>query len=48
MKIKAVHIVDDLNVGGLERTLAIVAENFDKTKYNVEVWCLIAGGTFCR
>lgn len=44
MKTNVVHLVDDLKIGGLERTLAIVVENLDKAKYNVSVWCLIGGG----
>jgi glycosyltransferase involved in cell wall biosynthesis len=44
IKIKIVHLVDDLKVGGLERSLAIVAENLDKAKYEVSVWCLLGEG----
>jgi len=44
MKIKIVHLTDNLNIGGLERSLAIVAENLDKARYEIGVWCLLGGG----
>lgn len=44
MRTNVVHLVDDLKVGGLERTLATIVENLDKTKYEVSVWCLIGEG----
>ncbi len=44
MKTAVVHLVDDLNVGGLERTLAIIVKNLDKDRYRTAVWCLIGGG----
>ncbi len=44
MRTVVVHLVDDLNVGGLERTLAIIVKNLDKDKYRTIVWCLIGGG----
>ncbi len=44
MKTLVVHLVDDLNVGGLERTLAVIVKNLDKERYRTVVWCLIGGG----
>ncbi|NOZ70017.1 MAG: glycosyltransferase, partial [Deferribacteres bacterium] len=44
MKTVVVHLVDDLNVGGLERTLAIIVKNLDRDRYRTVVWCLIGGG----
>jgi glycosyltransferase involved in cell wall biosynthesis len=43
-KIKVVHLVEDLKVGGLERTLAYIVNNLDPSIFSVEVWCLAAGG----
>jgi glycosyltransferase involved in cell wall biosynthesis len=43
-KIKVVHIVDDLKVGGLERTLALIVLGLDKDRYDTSVWCLAGGG----
>lgn len=45
-KIKVVHIVDDLKVGGLERTLAMIVMGLDRSRYETEVWCLLGGGHF--
>lgn len=41
---KILHIVEDLKVGGLEKVLASIVLSLDKTKYNVQVWCLARGG----
>lgn len=41
---KIVHVVEDLKVGGLERVLADIVLGLDKTHYDVQVWCLAAGG----
>jgi glycosyltransferase involved in cell wall biosynthesis len=38
------HIVEDLKVGGLEKVLASIVLSLDKTKYNIQVWCLARGG----
>ncbi|RKY32893.1 MAG: hypothetical protein DRP68_03325 [Candidatus Omnitrophota bacterium] len=43
-KIKVVHLVDVLKVGGLEKTLAIIVRNLDPKRYQVNVWCLIEKG----
>ncbi len=43
-KIKVLHLVEDLKVGGLERTLAYIVENLDPSIFSVEVWCISAGG----
>jgi len=44
-KVKVVHLVEDLKVGGLERTLAYIVNNLDPSIFAVEVWCIVAGGT---
>ena len=43
-KTKVLHLVEDLKVGGLERTLAYIVENLDPSIFSVEVWCISAGG----
>jgi len=41
---KILHIVEDLKVGGLEKILASIVLSLDKSKYDVQVWCLARGG----
>jgi glycosyltransferase involved in cell wall biosynthesis len=41
---KILHIVEDLKVGGLEKMLASIVLSLDKSKYDVQVWCLARGG----
>jgi glycosyltransferase involved in cell wall biosynthesis len=41
---KILHIVEDLKIGGLEKVLASIVLSLDKNKYDVQVWCLSAGG----
>ena len=41
---KVLHLVEDLGVGGLERVLATIVLGLDKSKFDVEVWCLAEGG----
>jgi glycosyltransferase involved in cell wall biosynthesis len=43
-KLKIVHMVEDLEVGGLEKVLTTIVQGLNKNKYEVEVWCLAAGG----
>lgn len=43
-KIKVVHIVEDLKIGGLERVISAIATGLDKNKFDVSVWCLCRGG----
>jgi glycosyltransferase involved in cell wall biosynthesis len=45
-KINVVHLVEELTIGGLEKTLTAVVLNLNKKKYNVSVWCLREGGFF--
>jgi hypothetical protein len=37
-------MVEDLEVGGLEKVLTTIVQGLNKNKYEVEVWCLAAGG----
>ena len=41
---KVLHIVEDLEIGGLERVIASIVMGLDRTRYEVEVWCLVRGG----
>lgn len=38
--IKICHFVDELGIGGLEKTLKNIALNLDKKRYQQQVWCL--------
>ncbi len=41
---KVLHIVEDLRIGGLERVLASIVLNLDRSKFIPQVWCLAQGG----
>jgi len=41
---KVLHLVEDLRIGGLERVIASIALGLDRTRYEVEIWCLVRGG----
>jgi glycosyltransferase involved in cell wall biosynthesis len=41
---KILHIVEDLNIGGLEKVVESIVTEIDKNKYEVQVWCLTKGG----
>jgi len=41
---KILHIVEDLKIGGLEKVLASIVLSLDKNRYDIQVWCLSAGG----
>ena len=43
-KKKVLHLVEDLKIGGLERVIASIALGLDRTRYEVEIWCLVRGG----
>ena len=43
-KKKVLHIVEDLRIGGLERVLASIVLNLDRSKFIPQVWCLAQGG----
>ena len=43
-KKEVLHIVEDLNIGGLERVIESIVIGLNKNKYNVQVWCLAKGG----
>jgi len=39
-----VHLVEDMNVGGIEKVIAAIALGLEKRRYAVEIWCLARGG----
>ncbi|TBR19339.1 glycosyltransferase, partial [bacterium] len=43
-KIKVLHLVEDLKIGGIERIIAYIAYGINKDKFDLEVWCLSRGG----
>lgn len=43
-KVKVLHLVEDLRIGGLERVIADIAQGLDKQKFDVGVWCVARGG----
>ena len=43
-KIKVLHLVEALNIGGMERVVACLARNTDRENYDLEVWCSSRGG----
>ena len=43
-KIRALHLVEDLKIGGAERLIADIAEGLDSQKFDVTVWCVARGG----
>ncbi|MBN2570313.1 MAG: glycosyltransferase [Deltaproteobacteria bacterium] len=47
-KVKVVHIVENLDVGGLEKIIASIVKNLDREKYETEVWCLSKGGVIAQ
>jgi glycosyltransferase involved in cell wall biosynthesis len=44
-KIKIIHLVENLNTGGLEKIVATLAKGINQTKFETEVWCLVNGGS---
>jgi len=47
-KTKVIHIVEDLNIGGLERVIESIVIGLNRNKYDVEVWCLAKGGAIAE
>ena len=43
-RIKVIHVVEDLKVGGQEKVIASIAKGLDPEKFDVEIWCLARGG----
>lgn len=45
---KVLHIVEDLKIGGIERVIASIVMGLNRSKYEVEVWCLAQGGEIAQ
>lgn len=43
-KHKIIYFIEDLGVGGIERTIAHLMMNMDPLRFSCEVWCLSGGG----
>jgi glycosyltransferase involved in cell wall biosynthesis len=41
---KVLHVVEDLNIGGLARVVQCIVLGLDRERYDVAVWCLASGG----
>ena len=41
---KILQLVEDLNIGGLERVVQCIVMALDRDRYDVSVWCLARGG----
>lgn len=42
--INVVHMVEALEIGGLERVVDTIATGLDKNRFHPSVWCLVRGG----
>jgi glycosyltransferase involved in cell wall biosynthesis len=45
---KILHMVEDLKIGGLERTIFLIVNGLNRPEYDVEVWCLARGGNIAE
>jgi glycosyltransferase involved in cell wall biosynthesis len=45
---RVLHLVEDLKIGGLEKVLAAIVSSLDRSKYEVQVWCLAGGGAVAQ
>jgi glycosyltransferase involved in cell wall biosynthesis len=43
-RLKVIHLVEDLKIGGAERVIADIALGLDRKKYDASVWCVTRGG----
>jgi glycosyltransferase involved in cell wall biosynthesis len=41
---RVAHLVEDLQIGGLEKVIAMIAAGLDRRRFAPEVWCLVRGG----
>ena len=41
---RVLHVVEDLNIGGLERVVQCIVLRLEREQYDVAVWCLARGG----
>lgn len=42
--VRVAHVVEDLNLGGLEKVVAAIVAGLDRRRFSPEVWCLARGG----
>jgi L-malate glycosyltransferase len=47
-RVKVVHLVEDLEVGGQEKVIATIATGLNQEAFDVEVWCLTRGGAIAE
>jgi glycosyltransferase involved in cell wall biosynthesis len=43
-KARILHLIEDMEIGGLERTVENIYRGLNKKKYTVHLWCLAGGG----
>ncbi len=43
-RIKVVHLIESLDIGGIEKLIETIAVGIDKSRYNVSVWGISCGG----
>ncbi len=43
-KIKVLYLVEDFNIGGLERVVEAIYNGLNRKKYEPHIWCLAGGG----
>ncbi|MBF0217607.1 MAG: glycosyltransferase [Candidatus Omnitrophica bacterium] len=43
-KIRVVHMVEDLGVGGIESVVGTMARKTDPSSFRADVWCIVKGG----
>jgi glycosyltransferase involved in cell wall biosynthesis len=44
-KYKVLHLVESLDIGGLEKLAAEIVEGLNKNEFEAEIWCIHRGGT---
>jgi len=47
-RIRLVHIVEDMGMGGIEKTIYNIATALNPDRYDVRVWCLTRGGVMAQ
>ncbi|MCF8050012.1 MAG: glycosyltransferase family 4 protein [Desulfobacterales bacterium] len=45
---KILYLVEDLNIGGLERIIETLYEGLDREKFSPSIWCLADGGVLAK
>jgi glycosyltransferase involved in cell wall biosynthesis len=46
--VRVAHVVEDLNLGGLEKVVAAIVAGLDRRRFSPEVWCLARGGMVAK